>query len=58
MMGCRMIKSTDKYKNTGAIHTDPENDRFLPEHEPIKGNIRSRLFWAILENIENKRVGD
>ena len=26
-----MIKSTDLYKNTGAIHTDPENDKYLYE---------------------------
>lgn len=45
---------TNEYKNTGAIHTDPENDRFLPEHEPIQGNIRSRLFCKILDNIEKK----
>lgn len=24
-----MIKSTDFYKNTGAVHTDPENDKYL-----------------------------
>ena len=24
-----MIKSTDLYKNTGAIHTDPKNDKYL-----------------------------
>ena len=31
-----MIKSTDKYKNTGAIHTDPENDKYLYEIQKKK----------------------
>ena len=26
-----MIKRTDLYKNAGAIHTDPENDKYLYE---------------------------
>ena len=46
-----MIKNTDKYKNTGAIHTDPENDKFLKEHEPVPGKVRSSIFQKILDDI-------
>ena len=49
------MTSEYKYKNTGAIHTDSENDRYLPEHESIQGNIRSGLFGKILDDIEKKR---
>ena len=31
-----MIKSTDLYKNTRAIHTDPENDKYLYELQKNK----------------------
>ena len=31
-----MIKSTDLYKNTGAIHTDPENDKYLNNIKKLK----------------------
>ena len=31
-----MIKSTDLYINTGAIHTDPENDKYLYELQKNK----------------------
>lgn len=31
-----MIKSTDLYNNTGAIHTDIENDKYLYELQKNK----------------------
>lgn len=31
-----MIKETDPYKNTGAIHTDVENDKYLYEIQQKK----------------------
>ena len=34
-----MIRSTDKYKNTGAIHTDPENYKYLYELQKNKSKI-------------------
>ena len=39
-----MIEGTDIYKNTGAIHTDPENDVFL-----------LRLNRPVLEQLESMR---
>lgn len=55
LMAVKMIEQK-KYENTGAIHTDPENDRFLPKHKitNIK-NVRSRMFDIILNDIEKNR---
>lgn len=31
-----MIEGIDLYKNTGAIHTDPENDKYLKNIKKLK----------------------
>ncbi|MCK5138237.1 MAG: hypothetical protein KAQ85_00205 [Thermodesulfovibrionia bacterium] len=50
----RMIQM--EYENTGAIHTDQENDRFLPKHEATNmRKARSRMFDMILDDIEKNR---
>lgn len=44
-----MTKNNDRYNNTGSVHTDPENDKFLKDHEPVSGKVRSSLFQRILD---------